>query len=77
MSVVKGLMGGGGPSAAALKAQQDAAARKERDKMALERAGQESSAMALMQKQGQSKRAFASQIIDPVAESKKRFLKAL
>lgn len=73
-----GVFGGApkGPSAAQLQAEQEAAARKERDKMAQEQAGREASAQKQMAQEQQAGRVFASGVLDEET-GRKRFLKGI
>lgn len=75
-----GIFGGApkGPSAAELKAQQEAAARAERDKMAQEKAGQEAATLKQLAaaQEKQSGRKLVSGVIDEDV-GRKKFLKGL
>lgn len=70
---------GGAPSAPnpeELQAAQEAAARRERDRAALDRAGNETAAQAQMAEQKQQARVYASGLINE-EDSRKKFLQGL
>lgn len=60
---------------ARLKAQQDAAARSERDKAAASQAARENQATATQQQEQSARAAFAAGIEQDTAESRRKFLK--
>jgi len=58
-----------------LKAQQDAAARSERDKIAASQAAKENQATAMQAQEQSARAAFASGIVQDEDESRRKFLK--
>jgi len=60
---------------ARLKAQQDAAARSERDKMAASQAARENQATATREQEQSARAAFQQGIIQDTEESRRKFLK--
>lgn len=74
-----GIFGGApsAPNSEELQAAQEAAARRERDKAALDKAGNEAAAQKQMEEQKQKARVYASTVTEDEENAMKKFLQGL